>query len=101
MWARRVGGERETNGLISQWFGALLQVDLSQFENLGAIPLTVMAILLGFSLLSFTVIFAKLGGFRRAKSGNEKPKGESDCRSDANPLFVGCRPVEQIPQTER
>jgi len=72
LWARRVGGERETNGLISQWFGALLQVDLSQFENLGAIPLTVMAILLGFSLLSFTVIFAKLGGFRRAKSGNEK-----------------------------
>lgn len=70
--ARLAGGERESIGLILQWNGPLLQVDLSQFQNLGSIPLAVMAILLGFSLLSFTVIFSKLGGFRRARKGNQK-----------------------------
>jgi biopolymer transport protein TolQ len=67
-----LAGERESIGLISSWNGPLLQVDLSQLEHLGSVPLAVMAVLLAFSLLSFTVIFSKWGGFRRAKKGNQR-----------------------------
>ena len=34
--------------------------------------MAVMGVLLGFSLLSFTIIFSKLGGLRRAKSSNRQ-----------------------------
>ena len=34
--------------------------------------LVVLAILIGFSLLSFTIIFSKLGGFRKARHSNQR-----------------------------
>jgi biopolymer transport protein TolQ len=38
----------------------------------GPIAIAVMVVLLGFSLLSFTIIFSKLGALRRARSANTK-----------------------------
>ncbi len=38
--------------------------------NSGPIPLTVMAVLLGFSLFSFTIFFSKFGAFRKAAEAN-------------------------------
>jgi biopolymer transport protein TolQ len=38
----------------------------------GPIPQAIMVILLGFSLLSFTIFFAKFGAFRRARNANEQ-----------------------------
>jgi biopolymer transport protein TolQ len=58
--------------LISpHWNGILLQAsfwDLALTSK--PVPLAVMLVLLMFSLLSFTIIFAKLGVFRRARQAN-------------------------------
>jgi len=57
--------------LIVHWTGPLLDVDLWKLvQESGPIPLSVMVLLLGFSLLSFTIIFSKWGGFRRARKNN-------------------------------
>jgi len=49
----------------------LAQVDFwGMIGNSGPIPLTVMAVLLGFSLFSFTIFFAKFGAFRKAVATN-------------------------------
>jgi len=40
--------------------------------NSGPIPLAVMAVLLGFSLLSFTIFFTKFGAFRKAATANQQ-----------------------------
>jgi biopolymer transport protein TolQ len=58
---------------LPHWNGLLLQVNF--WELVGAsqpVPLAVMIILLGFSLLSFTIIFSKLGGFRRGRRANQR-----------------------------
>ncbi len=38
----------------------------------GPIPQAIMVILLGFSLLSFTIFFSKFGSFRRARNSNDQ-----------------------------
>lgn len=51
----------------------LLQVNISELSNISdPVLLAVVGILLVFSLLSFTIIFSKLGGFRRARQGNQR-----------------------------
>lgn len=51
----------------------LLQVNISELSNVSdPVLLAVVGILLVFSLLSFTIIFSKLGGFRRAREGNRR-----------------------------
>ncbi|MBZ5635911.1 MAG: MotA/TolQ/ExbB proton channel family protein [Acidobacteriia bacterium] len=58
---------------LPHWNGILLQVNFWELVGASqAVPLAVMAILLGFSLLSFTIIFSKLGGFRRARRANQR-----------------------------
>jgi biopolymer transport protein TolQ len=61
--------------IAPHWHGVLLQVsffDLVATSAKKPVPLAVMLILLGFSLLSFTIIFSKLGLFRRARAANRK-----------------------------
>jgi biopolymer transport protein TolQ len=54
------------------WNAPPLDIDFwALVENLGTVPLGVIVVLLGFSLLSFTIIFSKLGGFRRARKFNQ------------------------------
>jgi biopolymer transport protein TolQ len=49
----------------------LAQVDFSGFTiEKDPIPLAVAAVLLGFSLLSFTIFFSKFGAFRKAATAN-------------------------------
>jgi biopolymer transport protein TolQ len=51
----------------------LLQVNFSELTDLSdPVLLIVVGILLIFSLLSFTIIFSKLGGFRRARRANTR-----------------------------
>ncbi len=51
----------------------LAQVDfIGMLENSGPIPLAVAAVLLGFSLLSFTIFFSKFGAFRKAAEANRQ-----------------------------
>ena len=53
--------------------GVLLQVKFSEFLDISdPVLLVVVGILLLFSLLSFTIIFSKLGGFRRARRANQR-----------------------------
>ena len=52
---------------------ALLQVKLSELTDISdPVLLVVVGILLLFSLLSFTIIFSKFGGFRRARQANRR-----------------------------
>jgi biopolymer transport protein TolQ len=49
----------------------LAQVDFwGMIGHSGLVPLSVMAVLLGFSLLSFTIFFSKFGAFRKAATAN-------------------------------
>jgi biopolymer transport protein TolQ len=49
------------------------QIDFwHMITEVGPIPQAIMVILLGFSLLSFTVFFSKFGAFRRARSKDEQ-----------------------------
>lgn len=66
--------ERDAYGLIpAYWHGIQLQADIWQLVgNSGLFPRLVMAVLLGFSLLSFTIIFSKWGVFRRGQAANAK-----------------------------
>ncbi|MEO8099011.1 MAG: MotA/TolQ/ExbB proton channel family protein [Acidobacteriota bacterium] len=51
--------------------GILLQADLwAMVQKAQLVPLAVMAVLLGFSLLSFTIFFSKYGGLRKAQAAN-------------------------------
>ena len=53
--------------------GVLLQVNFSELLDVrDPVLLIVVGILLIFSLLSFTIIFSKLGGFRRARHANQR-----------------------------
>jgi len=53
--------------------GVLLQVNFSELLDVrDPVLLVVVGILLIFSLLSFTIIFSKLGGFRRARRANQR-----------------------------
>ncbi len=53
--------------------GLLLQIDVWQLvKGSGTVSLTVMAILLMFSLNSITIIFAKFAALRRARNGNAR-----------------------------
>jgi biopolymer transport protein TolQ len=55
----------------AHWHGIQLQAEIWQLvSGSGLFPMIVMAILLGFSLLSFTIIFSKWGVFRRARAAN-------------------------------
>lgn len=61
--------------IAPHWNGILLQVsffDLLATSASKPVPLAVMLVLLGFSLLSFTIIFSKLGLFRKGQSANQK-----------------------------
>jgi biopolymer transport protein TolQ len=71
---RCVGRRRESNGLnLPHWNGVLLLVGFSELTDLSdPVLLVVVGILLIFSLLSFTIIFSKLGGFRRARRANQR-----------------------------
>ncbi len=71
---RCVGRRRESNGLtLPHWNGVLLQINFSELTDLSdPVLLVVVGILLIFSLLSFTIIFSKLGGFRRARRANQR-----------------------------
>jgi biopolymer transport protein TolQ len=71
---RCVGRRRESNGLrLPHLNGVLLQVNFSALTDLSdPVLLIVVGILIVFSLLSFTIIFSKLGGFRRARRGNQR-----------------------------
>jgi len=52
---------------------AFLQVSFSELIDItDPVLLVVVGILLVFSLLSFTIIFSKLGGFRRARQANQR-----------------------------
>jgi biopolymer transport protein TolQ len=54
-------------------YGVLLQVNFSELLDISdPVLLAVVGILLIFSLLSFTIIFSKLGGFRRARRANAR-----------------------------
>jgi biopolymer transport protein TolQ len=49
----------------------LAQVNFTEMiGGVGPIPLAVAAVLLGFSLLSFTIFFSKFGAFRKAATAN-------------------------------
>ena len=51
----------------------MLQVSVSELSDISdPVLLAVVGILLVFSLLSFTIIFSKLGGFRRARKANQR-----------------------------
>jgi biopolymer transport protein TolQ len=51
----------------------LLQVNFSELSNFSdPVLLIVVGILLSFSLLTFTIIFSKIGGFRRARRANQR-----------------------------
>ncbi len=51
--------------------GILAQISFwGMIRDSGPIPLTVMAVLLGFSLFSFTIFFSKFGAFRKAAEAN-------------------------------
>ena len=51
----------------------LLQAKFSELLDVSdPVLLAVLAILLGFSLLSFTIIFSKLGGFSKARQSNQR-----------------------------
>ena len=53
--------------------GLLLDVNFWELvKGSGAVPLTVMGVLLMFSLNSVTIIFAKFASLRRAKNGNAR-----------------------------
>jgi biopolymer transport protein TolQ len=71
---RRIGRRRESNGLtLPHWNGILLQVSVSELSDISdPVLLAVVGILLVFSLLSFTIIFSKWGGFRRARKANQR-----------------------------
>ena len=69
--------ERNTNGrdaaglIAADWHGILMQAEIWELvKSSGLFPRIVMAVLLGFSLLSFTIIFSKWGGFRRGSAAN-------------------------------
>lgn len=56
---------------LPHWNAVLLQVNFSELTDLSdPVLIVVVGILLIFSLLSFTIIFSKLGGFRRARRAN-------------------------------
>jgi biopolymer transport protein TolQ len=58
---------------LPHWSGALAQVSFSELSDISdPVLLVVVGILLLFSVLSFTIIFSKLGGFRRARSANQR-----------------------------
>ena len=57
---------------MAYWNGVLLQVKFSELDTSDPVLLVVVGILLMFSLLSFTIIFSKLGGFRRARAANRR-----------------------------
>ncbi len=58
---------------LPHWNGVLLQVSFSELTDLSdPVLLIVVGILLLFSLLSFTIIFSKFGGFRRARRANQR-----------------------------
>jgi len=58
---------------VAHWNGVLLQVKISELYDVSdPVLLVVVGILLMFSLLSFTIIFSKLGGFRRARRANQR-----------------------------
>lgn len=58
---------------LPHWNGVLLQVSVSELSDISdPVLLAVVGILLVFSLLSFTIIFSKLGGFRRARKANQR-----------------------------
>jgi len=58
---------------VAHWNGVLLQVKISELYDVSdPVLLVVVGILLMFSLLSFTIIFSKLGGFRRARRVNQR-----------------------------
>jgi biopolymer transport protein ExbB/TolQ len=60
--------------LISEhWIGIVAQVNFWEMvKSTEPIPIAVMAVLLVFSLLSWTVIFSKLFMFRRAAAANKR-----------------------------
>ena len=64
--------ERDAYGLTpAHWHGIQLQAEIWQLvSSSGLFPMLVMAVLLGFSLLSFTIIFSKWGVFRRGRKAN-------------------------------
>jgi biopolymer transport protein TolQ len=68
-WLYGSAGERDTATLTL----IFAQVDFVHMI-VGANPVTqaIMIILLGFSLLSFTIFFSKFGAFRRAKAANQQ-----------------------------
>ena len=58
---------------LPHWNGVLLQVSFSELIDISdPVLLVVVGILLIFSLLSFTIIFSKFGGFRRARRANQR-----------------------------
>ena len=57
---------------MAHWNGVLLQVKFSELDTSDPVLDVVVGILLMFSLLSFTIIFSKLGGFRRARRANQR-----------------------------
>jgi len=65
-------GDSFTIGKVAHWNGVLLQVKFSELDTSDPVLLVVVGILLMFSLLSFTIIFSKLGGFRRARRANQR-----------------------------
>jgi biopolymer transport protein TolQ len=58
---------------LPHWNAVLLQVKFSELTDLSdPVLIVVVSILLIFSLLSFTIIFSKLGGFSRARKNNHR-----------------------------
>lgn len=59
--------------IAPHWNGVLLQANFWELVRTDEpVPLLVMVTLMGFSLLSFTIIFAKYGALRRARSANRQ-----------------------------
>ena len=58
---------------LPHWNVVLLQVKFSELTDLSdPVLIAVVSILLIFSLLSFTIIFSKMGGFSRARKANHR-----------------------------
>ena len=55
----------------AHWHGVLLQVNFWELvKNADPVPLAVMGLLAMFSLISWTIIFSKMGAFRKARNAN-------------------------------
>src|SRR4029077_14806341 len=62
-----------TIGKVAHWTSILLQIEFSKLLDVtDPVLIVVVGILLVFSLLSFTIIFSKLGGFSRARRANQR-----------------------------